>query len=679
MISIFSISNLNAKTNINRPEIIDPCISKWFTFLATQDDETIISTRLGFGTISDAGVELTALINRYSVGQVSQRNANDKVKISLVMEMLEWCLKEAVSVCDFEAVAKKIQILRAVVLVSGNKKKLRLAMEAKLKQFSSEKLPSLPVVRILSDIFILGSLTNTKEGVHLVKRLLAAGREEEAAIFLETQLSLNLLAPGYFNLTIAFKDLILRGELQEKHFKRLKDFSKSDDDALALFCKQLLQAGRLEEAREALNSAKDAKNARILMIKANVLFWQDKYGEAEFAALSALDKLEGISEKEQSALYLNLAQSRIGLGDKQGALEALGLRQKHCPTANTVEATTIFANLQMGNFEEAFTAYWDSPGVKALREISGNLITVSALTAAKMQKRPLPGKCVIICSMGVGDEVRFAQLVPQIKELFDEVTILCDSRVVNVFSRSFPNVIFHGVNRNLPVSNIPPALAQCVDKLSFPLLKEADYVADFKQFAALFRKKVDDIPSKGFHLKLMAEDVSKWRHWITEKTKKPTIGLFWRSNLPSHAARHKQSELSDWLRRLSKLDICIVPLQYDLTEEENLILSQDVRILHTPDFLDLKNDLDEVFSLLKALPLIISLPGTTQHMAGAVGARVLCPCHPYEANWRRVCGRSHELWAPNVEIISGDPEGGLEKSMDLTVDKVERWLDQEGG
>ncbi len=677
LLSIISKITLNSNVKTKRPDRTDPSVLKWLAFLKTQENEVLLSQRLGFSSISKAEYELSALIYECSKGNLPRQNASGKAKINLIMELLGWSLSAAVSVDDFEEVAQKIQCLRPIVLIPANKKKLARAMEAKLKQFASDNLPSIQVVSILSTIFIEAQFTNTKEGIHFVKRLLVARKEAEAAFFLETQMSLNSLGPGYYNLTILFKDSNLRRRLQEGHFDRLQKISANDDEALSLFSKQLMQAGRLHDAGEALSRAEDAENEKILMVKANLLFWEDKYKEAENAALRALENSEVLSEKEQSSLYLILAQSRIGLGDSRGALQALHLRENYCPKANTVEATTIFANLQLGNYEEAFNAYWDSPGVIALKEISANVIAKNTFMASDGRLKKTSQNCVVICSMGVGDEVRFARLIPQIKELFDKLTVLCDNRLVNIFSRNFPGVTFHGVDQNLPVSNVPSALNRCVDKICFPLLTQADYVADFKQFAALFVKTADDIPFKGCHLQLMQEDVSRWREWIAENTKKPVIGLFWRSSLPSHAAKHKQSELKDWLCRLSGLDVRIVPLQYDLTEEEDLMLSQDNRTLRTPDNLDLKNDLDNVFALLKALPIVISVPGTTQHMAGAVGARVLCPCHPYEASWRRVRGRKHDLWAPSVEVISGEPERGLSKSMDLTIEKLTQWLDQE--
>jgi hypothetical protein len=120
------------------------------------------------------------------------------------------------------------------------------------------------------------------------------------------------------------------------------------------------------------------------------------------------------------------------------------------------------------------------------------------------------------------------------------------------------------------------------------------------------------------------------------------------------------------------LGIKVVALQYGLTDDEQALIARDPVFTRIPSGIDLKNDLEEVFALLVSLPLIVSLPGTTQHMAGAVGAKVICPAHPFEAAWRVMPGRAHELWAPSVKIVTGEPAEGLAGSVKAAIQEVRR-------
>jgi hypothetical protein len=67
--------------------------------------------------------------------------------------------------------------------------------------------------------------------------------------------------------------------------------------------------------------------------------------------------------------------------------------------------------------------------------------------------------------------------------------------------------------------------------------------------------------------------------------------------------------------------------------------------------------------MMLALDLVIALPGTTQHLAGAVGAPTIMPAHPYDAGWRRNPATRYDWWSPSVRIITGKIADGLKGSM----------------
>jgi hypothetical protein len=593
-----------------------------------------------------------------------------------LVKMLIRCLHLASSDVEFARVATLSSTLSHTIKSARNRKSLIQEIENRLQEFTKDNLPSLTIAKGLSLLLEASAHNNTKEGIHLVKRLLAAAMEVEAAVLAETMLRLGPTAPGYFNVTILFRDTFLRQQIQNAHFARLAFHAKKDRAIVPLHAKQLLQTGDMNAAFVVLEEAADGINGRGRSVYAELLFWQDRFEWAELEAHRTLGESDTLTSKERDALYLLTARCRIALADGEGARAALKQRITEYPQVSVNVAESIFANLCDGRFEEAYTCYWDGVPVKALATLGPPQIEREALESASRFRIPLAGHCVIVSIMGLGDEVRFAQMLPQIAGLFDRVTLLCDRRIVSILARNFPSIGVHGVDTGRPVPGIAPALATRIDVESLALLATANYVADLKQFAAVLRKSQQDVPSFGHHLQPLEGHVSKWQNWLEQLPEKPALGLFWRSSLASHSARHKQIELQKLMDAVSGVDVKFVPLQYDLTSEERDLIASDSRFSTLPLDFDIKNNIEEMLGLLKALPLVVSLPGTTQHMAGAVGTPVLCPAHPYEASWRRANGRKHEIWAPSVEIISGAPEDGLDGSIRIAVELLRQWLSQ---
>ncbi len=71
---------------------------------------------------------------------------------------------------------------------------------------------------------------------------------------------------------------------------------------------------------------------------------------------------------------------------------------------------------------------------------------------------------------------------------------------------------------------------------------------------------------------------------------------------------------------------------------------------------------------------LLSLPGTTQHLAGAVGARTLAVTHPAEALFRTRPGTNIGNWSPNVEVVTGPPGRGFDGAIANAARRLEEIL-----
>ena len=577
-------------------------------------------------------------------------------------------LMKAEGLSDLKAITALIDKHAAALSKDPHRKRLIHAIENRFAQLAAP-LWDADAVQLHCDIMTAVDHNNSKAAIPLVKHLIAQNKNAEAAILIEALLKLRPTAPGYFNLTIPLKDTALQSSLQAAHFKRLTVIAKHDAAARILLARQLMQCGQFELAHDVLKGD-TTPDARAML--ATIYFWLNRFEDAENAAAQALASPDTLPDKHHAALYLHLIKCQITLRKPADALQTLSKYKAKFPSA-PYDAVDHHAHILNGEFEQAYAGYSETRDVKVLQDYCEDHEKPEGLDV----KNIAPDKtCFVLSCMGLGDEIRFSRMISMIASKFKALTIVCDPRLSEIYKASFPAVKFHGLDRSAPAPSSPPLLAQHIDETSAGLMPQHDYAADLKQFTSLY---APDVKAAAERTDLIIPSTlrTKWQSWVENIGGPPAIGLFWRSNLPSHSASVKQSRLEDWLDLLNPLKVNIVPLQYDMTAEETAIIESHPNLFIRPPDLDTKDDIAETFALLCALPLVMTLPGTVQHMAGAVGTQTLCPAHPYEANWRRHPNHTHDIWSPSVEIISDKPELGLMGSMRLAVKHLEQWLENQ--
>lgn len=504
---------------------------------------------------------------------------------------------------------------------------------------------------------------NSKAGLLLIKKLIAVFDERSALTLIRTCLELNPLGEGYFNPITHLSSSTEWQNLIESHFETLRQRIPINPKALIVLSKQLMQVNLTEAAYDLLNMHSHRTDFEYWLVKMTAAFWLDKFENVKTAGNAHLNLSADTTIKLRSEFLLLMIRSTIALKDASTAFQFLNKLISANPTHRGIPAAGVQVNLMAGNLKDAFLYYWDQGLQEQLIECG-----VTPISKGIRDEET----CVVYCAMGLGDVVRFSSLMPNVMEQFKKTVLVCDKRLVDIFLRSFPKLKIIPLEGHDLTSLAPVGIRPFVNKKSWNAMLNADCVADSKQFPYFFLNKIEDFSDQKGFLCVDGLIFDKWRKWLTEKSNKQVIGLFWRSSLPSYASGHKKKGLNVWLNVLKGMDVEIIPLQYDLLEEEKILLQNNPQVISMPLDLDLKNDLEEVFALLKALPLIISVPGTLQHMAGAVGVETLSPCHPFEASWRKVKGQTREMWAPSVEVISDHHSSGMERSIELTIKALEK-------
>ena len=102
------------------------------------------------------------------------------------------------------------------------------------------------------------------------------------------------------------------------------------------------------------------------------------------------------------------------------------------------------------------------------------------------------------------------------------------------------------------------------------------------------------------------------------------IGICWRSGKLDPNRNKEYTHIGDWNEILSNPNYVFVNLQYGDCEQEIQQAENTcgIEIIRWPD-VNLKDDFDKVFSIIKNLDAVISIGSTPFAMAGAVGTPVI--------------------------------------------------------
>ncbi|HYD69442.1 CHAT domain-containing protein [Azospirillum sp.] len=423
----------------------------------------------------------------------------------------------------------------------------------------------------------------------------------------------------------------------------------------------LKAAGRLDERITAYRTA-------VRLDPAQVRAWANLG-----AALLEADNADGAEEALAHALALapDDAEALAGMGDALRRLgrpdaalacltRALAARPGFAEAAVTLgllleaegcrpEADTAFARALASDPGHAL-AHWNRG---LLRLGGGDLAEGWAgygwrfSTPALHRPRPfaepewrgedVSGRRVLVWrEQGLGDELMFASLYPDLIRHAGQVVIECDRRLVPLFTRSFPGaaVVAAGgplppVDCHIPAGSLPrwlrPGLA------AFPA-------------------------SPGF-LVPDASRVGRWRRELAALGAAPKVGLAWRSGLATRSRAAAYAPLDLWAPMLTVPGLTFVPLQYDRCAAACAAAERrfGIRLPRWPD-LDLKDDLEEVAALMAALDLVVAAPTAVGELAAAVGVPTwrLAPGGDWSA-----LGTAARPWFPAQRLFQPRPGEGL--------------------
>lgn len=243
-----------------------------------------------------------------------------------------------------------------------------------------------------------------------------------------------------------------------------------------------------------------------------------------------------------------------------------------------------------------------------------------------------PGQTVVVQGeQGIGDQIMFAQCLPEMARDCKKVIVDCNPRLETLFKRSFPECDIYGTMKST--------------QFDWPQKYEIDARTHISYLGKFYRNEDAEFTRKAY-LKPDPKLQEEWRQFLAPYPR-PWVGVAWLGGAPATNNRRRSLRLGD-LAPLLNQDGTFVSLCYQNVGREvaewNIRNRQQVLV----PVIDNEN-IDEIVALVSVLDHVVSVTTTVAHVCGALGrkAQVLVPNVPA---WRYGMSGDDMIWYPENSV-----------------------------
>jgi hypothetical protein len=262
-------------------------------------------------------------------------------------------------------------------------------------------------------------------------------------------------------------------------------------------------------------------------------------------------------------------------------------------------------------------------------QISAELF--SELTVAPTPEALAGRRVLLIGEQGIGDQVMFASMLPDLLRTAASVTLVCEPRLVRLFRASFPGATV-----------LSPHGAE-VDADTI------DLVVAMGSLGAAFRREAGAFPATPY-LAPRPEVVAGWAERLGPRRGR-RIGLSWRGGAPVTRRSTRSLPLAALAPILALPGCEFVSLQYGEVAEELAGFPQ-VRAFPRQQI----DDFEDLAGLVANLDAVVSVQTALVHLCGAVGATCLTLV-PRHAEWRYMIEGETMPWYGSVRLLRQEEPG----------------------
>lgn len=315
--------------------------------------------------------------------------------------------------------------------------------------------------------------------------------------------------------------------------------------------------------------------------------------------------------------------------------------------------------LEAGDLPEAFDNYearWDWPDFPSERR---------TFDIPRWKGENPEGKRILVWrEQGVGDEIRFAGVLPDLVASGARVTFECSAKLAALFRMSFPGIEVR--------AETPAVRRRAQDYRDF------DFEVPVGSLARHFRPTAERMRQKCRPwLRRDAEIEERFRADIGAAPHQPVIGLSWRSS-NRNLYRNQHYMNAEYLAPLKLLGASkFVCLQYDECRDEVAALRQMGLPIYDFGNVDQMNDLVSASYLAGACDLVISAGTATAELCAGLGIATVLFGLP---NSQIRLGTDGVPWHPATRFLPLDPDDpiGVAKAVLFGWRDIAAWAESAG-
>lgn len=420
----------------------------------------------------------------------------------------------------------------------------------------------------------------------------------------------------------------------------------------------LLHLSLSEEALDSIARADALKpgDAEVLCLRANALMGlrQPQEALADYDAALALAPDHALAHGGRAKALVELFYASAEPPPADEIDRAFERARALDPASAELAYAHSLMLMRQRRFEAGWAAYerrWD---VSHFRSTSHGQVKPDLMRRLARDLKPheLDGRSVLLVSeQGVGDDIMFASIIPDVLARAASVALICDVRLHRLFAASFPDL---------------KLIAPIADGGVVP---ESELVLAMGSLGRIFRNRLEDFPGAPY-LRPSQIALAKRAAWLGARQGQ-RVGISWRGGVRTTEGDRRSMALNTLRPLLEREDCEFVNLQYgDVTAElaeANAGLPRPIRSAAPAEI----SDFDDLAALVMNLDLVVSVQTALVHLSGALGATCLTMI-PRKPEWRYGAEGEAMPWYRSVRLLRQGQDGEWGPVVARVVDEVAR-------
>jgi tetratricopeptide (TPR) repeat protein len=242
---------------------------------------------------------------------------------------------------------------------------------------------------------------------------------------------------------------------------------------------------------------------------------------------------------------------------------------------------------------------------------------------------------------GLGDELLFLSMVPDLINNFNLLIIECELRLIDTLKATYPQVIVRE-----PIS---------LD------VEDYDYQIPMGSLCKYLRNDIKNFGERTPWLKPPKIQDNLLHEFFEYYSNKLLIGICWRSGLLNHQRNNNYIPLNEWDEVFKIPNAVFVNLQYGECENELIEAEKKFKIkIARWNHIDLKNNLSLVFNLIDSLDFVVSAATAVSAMAYSIGKTTLV--FQPRSNWTNL-GENYFPWSRDMHQFRPKDNQGIASTL----------------